>query len=218
MLVHIALARYDQVDIAHALVKPNQIEHRLHTRSQLGAERQQRRAQTTGGARAGYAEHRAKCPCALGCAQQPLSPRPSNRRIEQAAVADHPAVALVKRLGVICRQALLPAKHRKCPATPHERILDIGKHHDTRAVQRPKRWRQIDTRHLLKAGKTGGDIAAVLIDHARAQRLQHAGATVVGGTTAQTNIDSLCPGTNRTEHQLAHAIGRSRKRRRFRAG
>ncbi len=42
LLVHIALARYDQVDIAHALVKPNQIEHRLHARTQLRAERQQR--------------------------------------------------------------------------------------------------------------------------------------------------------------------------------
>ena len=29
LLVHIALARYDQVDIAHALVEPNEVEHRL---------------------------------------------------------------------------------------------------------------------------------------------------------------------------------------------
>ena len=71
---------------------------------------------------------------------------------------------------------------------------------------------------MFKARKTGGDIASLIIDHTRAQRLQHAGATVVGGTAAQTNIDSLCPGANRTEYQLAHAIGRSRKRRRFRAG
>ena len=33
LLVHIALARYDQVDITHAFVKPNQIEHRLHARA-----------------------------------------------------------------------------------------------------------------------------------------------------------------------------------------
>ena len=33
LLVHIALARYDQVDIAHALVKPHEVEHRLHTRA-----------------------------------------------------------------------------------------------------------------------------------------------------------------------------------------
>jgi len=32
LLVHIALARYDQVDIAHMFVKPHEIEHRLHTR------------------------------------------------------------------------------------------------------------------------------------------------------------------------------------------
>ncbi len=51
-----------------------------------------------------------------------------------------------------------------------------------------------------------------------AQRLQHAGATVVGGAAAQTNIDRLCPSTDRAKHELAHAIGRSRKRRRFRAG
>ena len=70
---------------------------------------------------------------------------------------------------------------------------------------------------MFKACETGGDIAATLIDNVRAQRLQHAGATVVGGAAAQTNIDSLCPATNRTEHQLTHAIGRSRKRRRFRA-
>ena len=51
-----------------------------------------------------------------------------------------------------------------------------------------------------------------------AQRLQHAGATVVGGAAAQTNIDSLCSSTDRAKHELAHAIGRGRKRRRFRAG
>ena len=33
LFIHIALARYDQVDIAHALVKPHEIEHRLHTRA-----------------------------------------------------------------------------------------------------------------------------------------------------------------------------------------
>ena len=33
LLVHIALARYDQVDIAHALVKPHEVEQRLHTRA-----------------------------------------------------------------------------------------------------------------------------------------------------------------------------------------
>ena len=33
LLVHIALARYDQVDITHVLVKPNQIKHRLHARA-----------------------------------------------------------------------------------------------------------------------------------------------------------------------------------------
>ena len=33
LLVHIALARYDQVDIAHTLVEPNEVEHRLHARA-----------------------------------------------------------------------------------------------------------------------------------------------------------------------------------------
>ena len=47
LLVHVALACNDQVDIAYALVKPNQIEHRLHARTQLGTERQQRGAQAT---------------------------------------------------------------------------------------------------------------------------------------------------------------------------
>ncbi len=134
MLVHIALACNDQVGIAHALVKPNQIEHRLHARAQLGTKCQQRGAQTASGTGAGHAEHRAKCPHALGHAQQPLSPHPGNRRIEQAAVADHPAVVPAQRFDIVCRQALLPAKHCKCPTTPHERILDIGKHHDTRAI------------------------------------------------------------------------------------
>ena len=70
---------------------------------------------------------------------------------------------------------------------------------------------------MFKARKTGGDIAVLIIDHTRAQRLQHAGATVVGGTAAQANIDSLYPDTSCTEHQLAHAIGCSSQRRRFRA-
>ncbi len=70
---------------------------------------------------------------------------------------------------------------------------------------------------MFKARETGGDIAATLIDNARAQCLQHAGATVVGGAAAQTDIDSLCPSTDRTKHQLAHAIGRSGQRRRLRA-
>ena len=70
---------------------------------------------------------------------------------------------------------------------------------------------------MFKACETGGDIAATLIDKVGAQRLQHAGATVVGGAAAQTNIDSLCPATNRTEHQLTHAIGCGRQRRRLRA-
>ena len=70
---------------------------------------------------------------------------------------------------------------------------------------------------MFETRKTRGDIAAPIIDHTRAQRLQHAGATIVGGTTAQANIDSLCPRTDRAKHELAHAIGRSRKRRRFRA-
>ena len=109
----------------------------------------------------------------------------------------------------------MPAKHCKCPTTPHERVLDIREHDDTRAIQRPKRRCQIDTRHLLKPRETRGDIAALIIDHTRAQRLQHAGATVVGGTAAQTNIDSLCPSTNRSKHELAHAIGRSGQRRRL---
>ena len=56
-----------------------------------------------------------------------------------------------------------------------------------------------------------------IIDHTRAQRLQHAGAAVVGGAAAQANIDSLCTRANRMKHQFAHAIGRSRKRRRLRA-
>ena len=33
LLIHIALACNDQVDIAHALVKPNEVEHRLHARA-----------------------------------------------------------------------------------------------------------------------------------------------------------------------------------------
>ena len=86
-----------------------------------------------------------------------------------------------------------------------------------RAIQRPKRRHQIDTRHVFKAHKTGGDIAALIIDNARAKRLQHTGATIVGGTAAQTNIECLCARANRAKHELAHAIGRSRKRRRFRA-
>ena len=137
MLVHIALARYDQVDIAHALVKPNQIEHRLHARTQLRAERQQRGTQAAGGTGTGHAEHRAKCPCALGRAQQPLGPSLDNCRIEQTTVADHPAVAPVHRLDVARRQTLLSAEHCKRAATSYERILDIGKHHDTRAIQCP---------------------------------------------------------------------------------
>ena len=76
LLVHIALARYDQVDIAHALVKPHEVEHRLHARTQLRPERQQRGTQATCGAGAGHTEHRAKCPSALGHAQQPLSSQP----------------------------------------------------------------------------------------------------------------------------------------------
>ena len=71
---------------------------------------------------------------------------------------------------------------------------------------------------MFKARETGGDIAATLINKVGTQRLQHAGATVVGGTAAQTNIDSLCPRADRAKYELAHAIGRSRKRRRFRAG
>ncbi|MCG4849994.1 hypothetical protein L0P44_15150, partial [Streptococcus gordonii] len=76
---------------------------------------------------------------------------------------------------------------RKRAATPYERIIDIRKHNNTSAIQSPKRWRQINARRPLKSGKTGGDIAALIIDHTRAQRLQHAGATVVGGTAAQAN-------------------------------
>ena len=70
---------------------------------------------------------------------------------------------------------------------------------------------------MFETRKTGGDIAATLIDKARAQRPQHTGATIVGGAAAQANIDSLCPGTNCTEHQLAHAIGCSSQRRQLRA-
>ena len=218
MLVHIALARYDQVDIAYTLVKPHEIEHCLHARTQLGTERQQRGAQAAGGTGTGHAEHRAERPCTLGHAQQPLGPSLDNCRIEQTTVADHPTVAPAQRLGVTRRQAFLPTKHRQCAPTPHERILDIRKHNDTSVIQSLKRWRQINARHLLKACKTGGDIAAPIIDHTRAQRLQHAGATVVGGTAAQTNIDSLCPSTDCAKHELAHAIGRSRQRRRLRTG
>ena len=60
LLVHIALARYDQVGIAHALVKPNQIEHRLHARAQLRTERQQRGTQAAGGTGTGHTKHRSK--------------------------------------------------------------------------------------------------------------------------------------------------------------
>ena len=147
-----------------------------------------------------------------------MGSRLKNRRIEQAAVADHPAVVPAQRLSVIRWQALLPAKHRQCASTPHERILDIGKYHDTRAIQRPKRRCQIDTRHVFKARKTGGNIAATLIDKVGAQRLQHAGATVVGGAAAQPDIDRLYPGTNRTKYKLANAIGRSGQGRRLRTG
>ena len=97
-------------------------------------------------------------------AQQSLSPHPGNCRIEQAAVADHPAVVLAQRLGIIRRQTLLSTEHCQRTAAPHEWVLDIRKHHDTRAVQRPKRWRQINARHVFKARKTGGDIAALIID------------------------------------------------------
>ena len=120
------------------------------------------------------------------------------------------------------RASASPVGRPFCPpntasAPRHEWVLDIRKHHDTRAVQRPKRWRQINARNLLKAGKTGGDIAALVIDHTRAQHLQHTGAAIVGGAAAQTNIDSLCAHANRAKHELAHAIGCSSQRRRFRA-
>ena len=69
LLIHIALARYDQVDIAHALVKPHEIEHRLHARTQLRPERQQRGTQAACGTGTGHSEHRAKCPRTLGHAQ-----------------------------------------------------------------------------------------------------------------------------------------------------
>ena len=111
----------------------------------------------------------------------------------------------------------MPAKHRQCPATPHEWILDIRKHNDTRVIQSLQRWRQINARHPLKTRKTGSDIAATPIDQAGAQRLQHTGATVVGGTAAQTNIECLCARANRAKHELAHAIGCGRQRRRLRA-
>ncbi len=123
----------------------------------------------------------------------------------------------MKRLGIIRRQTLLSAEHRKRAATPYERILDIRKHNDTSAIQSLQRRRQINARHPLKACKTGGDIAALIIDHTRAQRLQHAGATVVGGAAAQTNIECLCAHANRAKHELAHAIGCSSQRRRLRA-
>ena len=45
LLVHIALACNDQVDITHALIKPHEIEHRLNARTQLRPERQQRGTQ-----------------------------------------------------------------------------------------------------------------------------------------------------------------------------
>ena len=71
---------------------------------------------------------------------------------------------------------------------------------------------------MFKSYETGCDIAATLIDKVSAQRLQHACATVVGGTAAQANIDSLCPRTDRAKHELAHAISCGRQRRRLRAG
>lgn len=150
------------------------------------------------------------------CATTPGSSS-GDRSVEQATVADHPAVAPVQRLGIIRRQAFLPTEHRQSASASHEWILYIRKHNDTSAIQSLQRWRQINARHLLETRETGSDIAAVLIDKARAQRLQHTGATVVGGAAAQANIDSLCPGTNRTEHQPAHAIGCSSQRRRLRA-
>ena len=70
---------------------------------------------------------------------------------------------------------------------------------------------------MFKAREPRRDIAATVIDKTRAQRLQHAGATVVGGAAAQANIDSLCARANRAKHELAHAIGCSGQRRRLRA-
>ena len=64
-----------------------------------------------------------------------LGPRLENRRIEQATVADHPAVAPAQCLGIIRRQTLLSAEHRKRAATPYERIIDIRKHNNTSAIK-----------------------------------------------------------------------------------
>ena len=121
-------------------------------------------------------------------AQQPLRPRLGNRRIEQATVADHPAVIPAQHLGIVRRQTLLPAEHRQRTTTPHERILDIRKHDDARAFQRSKRRHQVNTSHPLKTRESWRNIAATVINKMRAQCLQHAGATIVGGATAQANI------------------------------
>ena len=117
-----------------------------------------------------------------------MSPSLGNRRIEQTTVADHPAVIPAQRPGIIRRQALLPAKYRQRATTSHERILDIGKHDDTHAIQCPHRRHQINTGRLLKAREPRRNIAATIINKTSAQCLQHAGAAVVGGTAAQSYI------------------------------
>ena len=59
---------------------------------------------------------------------------------------------------------------------------------------------------MFETRETGSDIAAVLIDKARAQRLQHTGATVVGGAAAEPDDDRLGAGVERGPDQFARAV------------
>jgi len=176
------------VGAAQRFIQPHGVHHPVDAGTQTGVKRRQRgSAHAAGRARARQCGH-------------------------VAAAGLRQITAPVRQGGVQLRHlgragAFLRCKHRAGAARAAQRVIHIAGDIHLHAGQRRLHGRQIQRGQLRQRRAAGRQRLAVRIQQARAQRLQHAGAAVLGGAAAQAQQDAPRALRQRGGDQLAHAVG-----------
>ena len=114
--------------------------------------------------------------------------------------------ARIQRLHHFGRGAFLRPEHRRCAFFAAQRIIHIAGHHDFHAGQALIQAAKVDGGQILQTAAAGTDGLLVCIEQQSAQRLQHAGAAVIGGAAADADNDFFYAFIERGQNQLARAV------------
>ncbi|MNS92623.1 hypothetical protein D3C72_1267660 [compost metagenome] len=120
------------------------------------------------------------------------------------------AVGVVGQIGVqlghhLGGRPLLRAEHGGGAFRAAQRVVHVTGHLDDQLAQAGIQPAQIDARQLTQGPTAQGNRAAIGLEQLAAERLDHAGTAVVGGTAADAEDEVSDPHLQRGQDQLASA-------------